>query len=95
MSLNCKENSDQEFIQNLTQLKRDYVFEEIVELYLENKLIKNISNPNVKEILSTNLVSLSIANCKVQSIDKGIFSQIPYLKNMSLSSYDISSIEVN
>jgi Leucine-rich repeat (LRR) protein len=95
MSLNCKENSDQEFIQNVTQLKRDYVLKEIVELYLENKLIKNISNPNVKEMLSNKLVSLSIGNCKVQSINKGIFNQMPNLKNMSLSRNEIDSIELN
>jgi Leucine-rich repeat (LRR) protein len=95
MSLNCKELTNQEFFQNFTQLKREYILTEMFELNLENKLIKNISNSNVKEILTSKLISLAINNCKIQSISKGIFNHIPLLLNLSLTRNEIDSIEIN
>jgi hypothetical protein len=55
-SLNCKENTNEDFIQNWSQIKGEFIFSEIFALNLENKLIKNISNSNAKEILSNKLI---------------------------------------
>jgi Leucine-rich repeat (LRR) protein len=95
ISLNCNENTNKEFIQNLTQVKREYVLTELVEISLGNKLIKSISKSNVKEILSYKLKTLSINNCKVQSINKGVFNIMSLLTNLSLSRNEIDSIEIN
>jgi len=95
MSLNCKELTNQEYFQNFSQLKREYILTEMFELNLENKFIKNISNSNVKEILTSKLISLTITNCKIQSISKGIFNQIPLLLNLSLTRNEIDSIEID
>jgi len=67
----------------------------MLELTLENKLIRNISKPSVRDLFSKKLVSLSINNCQVQSINKGVFNVMPLLKNLSLNNNEIDSIEIN
>jgi Leucine-rich repeat (LRR) protein len=95
ISLTCVEKNDNEFLQNLTQIKANYIFTEMLELTLENKLFKNISKPSVRDLFSNKLVSLSIKNCQVQSINKGLFNVMPLLKKVSLNNNEIDSIEIN
>jgi hypothetical protein len=43
---------------------------------VQNKLIKNISNSNLRHLLSMNLKNLSITDCQIQFINKGVFNSM-------------------
>jgi Leucine-rich repeat (LRR) protein len=95
MNLTCKHITNDEFIQNITQIEKTYVFSEMYEFNLENKLVKNFLNSNVINIFLNSLKILSLNNCTIQSINQGIFNQMPLLEYISLSRNEIDSIEVN
>jgi hypothetical protein len=69
VKLDCIEKTEKEFLQDLSQVKENIVMTKMIELNIQNKLIRKISSSNVKHLLSLNLRSLSIKDCKVQSID--------------------------
>ena len=73
MTLTCKQKRNNEFFQDITGTKMNYVFTEMYEFNLENKLVKNILNSNGISIFFNALTNLSLNNCKIQSINKGIF----------------------
>ena len=81
------------FIKNLTQVQENFFFNEMIEFHIRNKRIYNLSNSNVKALLSINLKSLSLIDCKLQSIDKGIFNSMLQLNNLSLAKNQIDSFE--
>jgi Leucine-rich repeat (LRR) protein len=67
----------------------------LIELSVKNKVIENISTSNLKEFLSVNLKFLAINDCKIKSINKGIFNQMIQLSNLSLANNEIDSMENN
>jgi Leucine-rich repeat (LRR) protein len=95
IKLDCLEKTKTDFLQNLTQIKINYDFSQMIVLNIQNKLIQNISNSNLRHLISLNLVSLSINNCKIQLINKGIFNSMLQLKNLELSGNEIESIEAD
>jgi Leucine-rich repeat (LRR) protein len=84
-----------DFMQNFTQVKATYEFSQIIEINIKNKLIKNISNSNVKNLLSLTIKRLTLNDCKIQSINKGVFNSMLQLNSLSLNRNEISSIEVD
>ncbi len=95
IKLDCVEKANEEFLQNLTQIKEHYDFSQMLVLTVQNKLIKNVSNSNLRHLLSVNLRNLSITDCKIQFINKGVFNSMLQLKNLSLSRNEIESIETD
>jgi Leucine-rich repeat (LRR) protein len=95
IKLDCIEKTNEEFLQNLSQIKANYDFSQMIVFNVQNKLIKNISNSNLRHLLSMNLKDLSISDCKIKSINKGTFNSMLQLKNLSLSRNEIESIEEN
>ena len=91
IKLDCRENIKEDFIQYFTQNKKDYVLSQILELHLENKLVRNISN--LREILSNKLASLSLIDCKIQFLNKGVFNLTPLLRYLTLIKNEIVIIE--
>jgi insulin-like growth factor-binding protein complex acid labile subunit len=87
------EKTNQDFLQNSTQIKENLNFTGMIAFVIRNKLIKNISNSNVRHLLSVNLKSLSIKDCKLKKIERGIFNFMLQLKNILLSRNEIESIE--
>ena len=66
----------------------------MIEFNIKNKLISNISNSSVKILLlSLSLRNLSISECKVKSIEKGLFNLMFQLNALSLTKNEIQSIE--
>ena len=80
-------------MQNLTKIKQKYDFSQMIELNFNNKLINNISNSSIRKFLTMYLSSLSINDCKIQSINKGIFNSLFNLKKLDLSRNEIESLE--
>ncbi len=76
MNLTCKQKRNDDFFQNLTQIKTNYVFTEMYEFNLENKLVKNILNSNVISIFLNALTILSLNNCKIQSMQSNAVIEI-------------------
>jgi predicted transcriptional regulator len=64
IQIDCIERTNEEFLQDITQLKESYDFSQILVLTVQNKLIRNISNSNLKHFLSVNLRNFSITDCK-------------------------------
>jgi Leucine-rich repeat (LRR) protein len=95
IKLDCIERTNKDFLQNLTQIKEQYEFSQMIVLNIQNKLIQNISNSNLRHLLSINLRDLSVTDCKMQSIDKGIFNSMLQLTNLTLSRNEIESIETD
>jgi Leucine-rich repeat (LRR) protein len=93
VKLDCIEKTEKEFLQDLSQVKENIVMTKMIELNIQNKLIRKISSSNVKHLLSLNLRSLSIKDCKVQSIEKGVFTLMLQLNTLSLARNEIESIE--
>ena len=46
IKLDCIERTNRNFLQNLTQIKEQYEFSQIIVLNIQFKLIQNISNSN-------------------------------------------------
>ena len=84
VKLDCLEKTDQDFMQNLTKIKEKYDFSQIIELNVKNKLISNISKSNIGKLRTLQLRNLSITECKMQSIDQGIFNLMPNLNKLDL-----------
>jgi insulin-like growth factor-binding protein complex acid labile subunit len=93
VKLDCVESTNRDFLQNLTKIKENFDFSQMIALNIQNKLIRNISNSNLRHLLSLNLRNLSITDCKMQSIEIGIFNTMLELKNLTLSRNIIESIE--
>ena len=55
IKLDCIEKTNIDFLQNLTKLKENYDFYQMIVFNIQNKLIKNISNSNMRHLLSLNL----------------------------------------
>ena len=66
--------TNEEFLKNLTEIKSKNDFSQMTELTVKNKLIRNISNSNILALGILHFSSLSIINCKMQSINKGEFN---------------------
>jgi Leucine-rich repeat (LRR) protein len=95
IKLDCIEKTNEEFLQNLSQIKANYDFSQMIVFNIQNKFLQNISNSNLKHLLSVNLRNLLMTNCKIQFINKGIFNSMLQLKNLSLSRNEIESIETD
>jgi insulin-like growth factor-binding protein complex acid labile subunit len=93
VKLDCLENTNAEFITNLTQLKENFNFSHIIELNIKHKLINNIADSNVKSLFKQSLRRLSINKCNLKSIKKGMFNLMLQLKKLSLSQNEILLIE--
>jgi Leucine-rich repeat (LRR) protein len=91
--LNCIEKTYDDFINDLKEVKETYVLRQMIELTVKNKLIKNISNSNISSLLTLNIKSLWINDCKINTINKGTFSLMSNLNSLSLARNEISSIE--
>jgi Leucine-rich repeat (LRR) protein len=95
LKLDCLQQTNDVFIQNVTKTKYAYDFFQMIEFNLKNKLINNISSSNARHLLSLNLKILSIENCKIKSIEKGIFNLMIEMENLSLIRNEIKSIETD
>jgi insulin-like growth factor-binding protein complex acid labile subunit len=95
IQIDCIEKTNEEFLQNLFLIKEHYDFSQMIVLNIQNKFKQNISNSNLRHLLSVNLRHLLITDCKIKSINKGVFNQMLQLKNLSLSRNEIESIEHN
>ena len=95
IKLDCFENTNQDFMQNLTKIKQEYDFSQMIELKVKNKLIRNISNSNIGNLRTLQLRRLSITECKIQSISKGIFNLMLNLMKLDLSKNKIETIETH
>jgi len=93
--LDCIENSNKNFVQNFTQLKEMYVLVQKIELNVKNKLIQYILNSTLMQLLSKNLKGLSINDCKLKMIQKGVFNSMLQLKRISLKRNEINFIEID
>ena len=70
IKLDCIEKTNEEFLHNVSQIKANYDFSQMIVFNVQNKFIKNISNSNLKHLLSVNLRNLLITDCKIQFINK-------------------------
>jgi Leucine-rich repeat (LRR) protein len=95
IKLDCIEKTNTDILKNVSQTKEHYDFSQMIVFTVQNKLIKNISNSNLRHLLSPNLKTLSISDCKIQSIEKGMFNSMLQLTNLSLSRNEIESIEAD
>jgi Leucine-rich repeat (LRR) protein len=95
IQIDCIEKTNEEFLQNLFQIKTKYDFSQMIVFNIQNKFKQNISNSNFKHLLSVNLRNFSITDCKIKSINKGVFNSMLQLMNLSLSRNEIESIEEN
>jgi Leucine-rich repeat (LRR) protein len=95
IKLECFDKTNEDFIQNLANAKVSYEFSQITEMNIKNKVIKNISNSNIRDLMSLNIKRLAINDCKIQSIYKGIFNSMLQLNSLSLNRNEIDSIEIN
>jgi insulin-like growth factor-binding protein complex acid labile subunit len=95
IKLDCIVRTNEEFLQNLFQIKANYEFSQMIVFNVQKKFIQNISNSNLRHLLSMNLRNFSIIDCKIKSINKGTFNSMLQLKNLSLSRNQIESIEHN
>ena len=94
IKLDCNEKTNDDFIQNLAEINETFIFTQMIEFNIKNKLISNISNSNVKILLlSLSVRNLSINECKVKSIEKGLFNLMFQLNALSLAKNEIQSIE--
>jgi Leucine-rich repeat (LRR) protein len=93
IKIDCIEKTNEEFLQNLFLIKSNYDFSQMIVLNIQNKFKQNISNSNLRHLLSVNLRHLLITDCKIKSINKGVFNSMLQLKNLSLSRNEIESIE--
>ena len=66
IQLDCIEKTNEEFLQNVSQIKANYDFSQMIVFNIQNKFIKNISNSNLRHLLSINLRNLSITDCKIK-----------------------------
>ncbi len=64
----------------------------MTKLNVENKFIENISCSNVKGVFTSELKLLSINDCQLKSIEKGVFNSMQNLYNLSLSRNEIEYI---
>ena len=74
IKLNCIEKTNDDFINDLKEVKETFVLTQMIELTVRNKLIKNISHSNISSLLTLNIKSLSINDCKISTINKGTFN---------------------
>ena len=81
IKLDCTEKTNQVFLNNLYQIKETYNFSRMIDLNIRNKLIKNISNSSVRHLLSINLKKLSINDCGIKSIQRGLFNFMLQISN--------------
>ena len=58
----------------------------------QNKIIKNLTNSNLKSLIQ-NVRSLSLIESKIQSINKNIFNLMPNLNKIDFSRNEINTIE--
>jgi Leucine-rich repeat (LRR) protein len=95
IKLDCFENTNKKFVQNCTQLKEMYVLVQMIELNVKNKLIEYILNSTIIQILSKNLKRLSINDCKLKMVQKGVFNSMLQLNKISLKRNEIEFIEID
>jgi Leucine-rich repeat (LRR) protein len=95
IQIDCIEKTNEEFLQNLFQIKSNYDFSQMIVFNIQNKFIQNISNSNLRHLLSVNLRHFSINDCKIKSINKGVFNSMLQLMNLTLSRNEIESIETD
>ncbi len=95
IKLDCLGKTNEEFLQNLTRIKERYNLSQMIVFNVQNKLIRNISHSNLRHLLSLNLRYLSITDCKIEYIEKGIFNIMLQLLNLTLSRNKIKSIETD
>jgi len=65
----------------------------MIEFNIQSKLLKNISNSSLRNFFTRNLKKLSLNDCKIQSIEKGVFNSLLQLSNLYLARNEITSIE--
>jgi hypothetical protein len=70
IKLDCIERTNEGFLQNLTQIKENNDFSQMIVFNIQNKFLQNISNSNLRHLISMNLKNLSITDCKIQSNEK-------------------------
>ena len=93
IKLECVEKThEEEFLRNVTHIKATFDFTQIIELTAQNKIIKNLSNSNIKSLIQ-NVRSLSLIESKIQSINKNIFNLMPNLNKIDFSRNEINKIE--
>lgn len=93
IKLECVEKThEEEFLRNVTHIKATFDFTQIIELTAQNKIIKNLSNSNIKSLIQ-NVRSLSLIESVIQSINKNIFNLMPNLNKIDLSRNEINKIE--
>jgi Leucine-rich repeat (LRR) protein len=95
IKLDCFEKTNKKFVKNFTQLKETYVLMQMIELNVRNKLIEYILNSTIMQLLSKNLKRLSINDCKLKIIQKGVFNSMLQLKKISFKRNDIDFIEID
>jgi Leucine-rich repeat (LRR) protein len=95
IELDLIEKTNSDILKNLSQIKEDYDFSQMIVFNVQNKLIQNISNSNLRHLLSVNLKFLSITDCQIKSIEKGLLNSMLHLKYLSLSRNEIESIETD
>ena len=67
----------------------------MIELNVKNKLIEYVLNSTIIQILSKNLKRLSINDCKLKMVQKGVFNSMLQLNKISLKRNEIEFIEID
>ena len=93
IKIDCIEETNDEFLQNFTLTNENFIFSQVIEFNVRNKLLINISNSSVRQLFSRNLRRLSLNDCKIKFIEKNTFNFMLQLTNLSLARNKITSIE--
>jgi Leucine-rich repeat (LRR) protein len=95
IKIDCIEKTNDEFLQSLTLTNENFIFSQLIEFNVKNKLLKNISNSSLRQLFSSNLRKLSLNDCKIKFIEKATFNFMLQLTRLSLVRNEITSIENN